>query len=167
MAHGILAQQSWWDGAKRNHTASTSEDCGLRYLHGRQGRSNTVIRSVATAPHRHACVQWHLGVGKDGEYLPHNRGFDHYYGVPYGIDMCAQEHERRIIRDGEPAGACFAPNVSCAAAEAHPGPVQVVRAPGCLAYKLLVGLVGVVGLWATRALYGRTYVHTPQFTPCE
>lgn len=62
-------------------------------------------------------MQWHLGVGKDGEYLPHNRGFDHYYGVPYGIDMCAQEHERRITRDGEPAGACFAPNVSCAAAQ--------------------------------------------------
>ena len=29
-------------------------------------------------------------MGKDGEFLPSNRGFDHYYGVPYGIDMCSQ-----------------------------------------------------------------------------
>jgi arylsulfatase A len=65
--------------------------------------------------------KWHLGVGKDGAYLPHNRGFDHYYGVPYGIDMCAQEAERQVTRDGFPAGACFAPNVSCASPQAVGG----------------------------------------------
>ena len=68
--------------------------------------------------------KWHLGVGKDGAYLPHNRGFDHYYGVPYGIDMCAQEHERMVERDGVPAGACFAPNISCLTPQAVGGHVN-------------------------------------------
>ena len=65
--------------------------------------------------------KWHLGVGENGEYLPYNRGFSHYYGVPYGIDMCAQENERKVVRDGFPAGACFAGNVSCASAQAVGG----------------------------------------------
>ena len=59
--------------------------------------------------------KWHLGVGKGGEFLPWRRGFDHYYGVPYGIDMCSQETVRNITLDGHPAGACFAPNISCSA----------------------------------------------------
>eukprot|EP00038_Savillea_parva_P028736 m.66744 g.66744 ORF g.66744 m.66744 type:complete len:558 (-) comp8383_c0_seq1:66-1739(-) len=65
--------------------------------------------------------KWHLGVGKDGAYLPYNRGFDHYYGVPYGIDMCSQETVRDIVRDTHPAGACFAPNVSCLSPQAVGG----------------------------------------------
>ena len=48
--------------------------------------------------------KWHLGVGKGGEYLPYNRGFQHYYGVPYGVDMCS------LSNIGEP---CFAPDVQC------------------------------------------------------
>lgn len=51
--------------------------------------------------------KWHLGVGADGAYLPYNRGFDHYYGVPYGIDMCSQVTVMDVTRDGLPAGACF------------------------------------------------------------
>ena len=65
-------------------------------------------------------MQWHLGVGEGGAYLPWNRGFDHYYGVPYGIDMCAQVTVMGVERDGLPAGACFAPNVSCKVAQ-YPG----------------------------------------------
>eukprot|EP00937_MAST-01D_sp_MAST-1D-sp2_P001286 g1286.t1 len=65
--------------------------------------------------------KWHLGVGAGGEYLPWHRGFDHYVGVPYGIDMCAQAHEQAVQRDGTPAGACFAPNVSCSAPQAVGG----------------------------------------------
>lgn len=101
--------------------------------------------------------KWHLGVGEHGEYLPYNRGFDHYYGeylgqlhisfffstsppnsfpwtransfnrlagVPYGIDMCSQLTVMDIERDGHPAGACFAPNVSCKAAQYVGGQVN-------------------------------------------
>jgi arylsulfatase A len=57
--------------------------------------------------------KWHLGVGAGGQYLPYNRGFSHYYGVPYGIDMCSQDTVRYVQRDGFPAGACLAPNISC------------------------------------------------------
>lgn len=32
--------------------------------------------------------KWHLGVGREGEYLPTHYGFDHYLGVPYSHDMC-------------------------------------------------------------------------------
>lgn len=32
--------------------------------------------------------KWHLGVGKEGEYLPIHYGFDHYLGLPYSHDMC-------------------------------------------------------------------------------
>lgn len=38
-------------------------------------------------------------------------------GVPYGIDMCSQVTVMDVVRDGVPAGACFAPNVSCKAAQ--------------------------------------------------
>lgn len=31
--------------------------------------------------------KWHLGVGKNGMYLPTNQGFDHYLGIPYSHDM--------------------------------------------------------------------------------
>lgn len=61
--------------------------------------------------------KWHLGVGEGGAYLPWKRGFDHYYGVPYGIDMCSQVTVMGVQRDDYPAGACFAPNVSCKAAQ--------------------------------------------------
>ena len=60
-----------------------------------------------------AVGKWHLGVGEKGEYLPYNRGYDNYYGVPYGIDMCMQASVQSITSDGHPAGACFAPNISC------------------------------------------------------
>lgn len=33
-----------------------------------------------------ACVgKWHLG--RPEKYLPRNRGFDHYFGIPYSNDM--------------------------------------------------------------------------------
>lgn len=63
-------------------------------------------------------------MGTDGAYLPWNRGFDHYYGVPYGIDMCSQVTVMNVTRDGVPAGACFAPNVSCKVAQFAGGQVN-------------------------------------------
>ncbi|XP_054749201.2 arylsulfatase A-like [Lytechinus pictus] len=44
--------------------------------------------------------KWHLGVGKDGEYLPTSQGFDHYYGIPYSQDFC-------------PCLVCFYPKDPC------------------------------------------------------
>ena len=35
--------------------------------------------------------------------------------------MCSQETVRDVVRDGHPAGACFAPNVSCSAAQFEGG----------------------------------------------
>ena len=58
-------------------------------------------------------------MGADGAYLPYNRGFDHYYGVPYGIDMCSQVTVMDVTRDGLPAGACF---VSAPSPPHHPVP---------------------------------------------
>ena len=29
----------------------------------------------------HMTGKWHLGIGKDGQYLPHHHGFDHWYGM--------------------------------------------------------------------------------------
>ena len=52
----------------------------------------------------------------------------------------------------------------CGDAEANPGPAQLIRAPGCIALKLLLIAIGVVGLWATRSLYGANQVHSAMFT---
>uniref|UniRef100_A0A0K2T2B1 Arylsulfatase Alike [Strongylocentrotus purpuratus] n=1 Tax=Lepeophtheirus salmonis TaxID=72036 RepID=A0A0K2T2B1_LEPSM len=44
--------------------------------------------------------KWHLGVGKNAEYLPTvSKNFDSYYGIPYSHDMC-------------PCTECF-PNKEC------------------------------------------------------
>ena len=73
---------------------SASLHCQLRNLWG-------VCITDGCAP----VGKWHLGVGEGGRYLPYNRGFDHYYGVPYGIDMCAQATVMDVTRGGLPAGA--------------------------------------------------------------
>eukprot|EP01052_Picozoa_sp_SAG31_P062478 SAG31_NODE_21454_length_549_cov_1.017778_2_plen_115_part_01 len=36
-------------------------------------------------------VQWHLGMGSEPgstEFMPTNRGFNEYYGVPHGLGAC-------------------------------------------------------------------------------
>lgn len=53
-----------------------------------------------------------------------------------------------------PALFTAANSTGCMGAEAHPGPSQLWRAPGCVVVKLLLVFIGVVGLWVTRALYG-------------
>ena len=44
-----------------------------------------------------------------------------------------------------------------------PGPWQLVRSPGCIGVKLVLFVLGVIGMWSTRSLYGATQVHTAQF----
>ena len=44
--------------------------------------------------------KWHLGVGKNGTYLPTNHGFDYYLGIPYSNDM-------------GPCTICYYPNAPC------------------------------------------------------
>lgn len=58
-------------------------------------------------------------------------------------------------------------NSSCAIAEAHPGPFQLSSSPSCIAVKLILIVLGTLGLWVTRSLYGsRESVHEPpQFQP--
>ena len=75
--------------------------------------------------------KWHLGVGPGGKFLPANRGFNHYVGVPYGIDMCMQETVRHLTADGHPAGACFAPNISCTTPQFVGGHANVSPATVC------------------------------------
>ena len=36
--------------------------------------------------------KWHLGVGKNQDYLPTNHGFQDYLGIPYSHDMCPCVH---------------------------------------------------------------------------
>lgn len=53
---------------------------------------------------------------------------------------------------------------SCKRAEAQPGPRQILEVPGCLFVKLLAMTLGIVGLWATRSLYGSDQEQAAQFT---
>ncbi|XP_050712448.1 arylsulfatase A-like [Eriocheir sinensis] len=53
-------------------------------------RNETTIAALLKAKGYRTMItgKWHLGVGRDGEYLPTHFGFDHYLGVPYSHDMC-------------------------------------------------------------------------------
>ena len=52
----------------------------------------------------------------------------------------------------------------CDAADADPGPRQLLRAPACVALRLGIFAIGVGGLWVTRSLYGTVQVHAAQFS---
>ena len=58
-------------------------------VHGAWAVANetTVADALGAAGYapRAAVGKWHLGQRPD--YLPHNRGFDHYLGVPYSVDQ--------------------------------------------------------------------------------
>ena len=55
--------------------------------------------------------KWHLGVGREGEFLPTNHGFDNYYGVPYSHDMCpcVTCFPNSTSSDDDNAGTCKIP----------------------------------------------------------
>jgi hypothetical protein len=52
----------------------------------------------------------------------------------------------------------------CEAADADPGPAQLLLAPGCVVVRLALFAIGVGGLWVTRSLYGTVQVHAAQFS---
>jgi hypothetical protein len=43
---------------------------------------------------------------------------------------------------------------ACDSAGSNPGPMELLRSPGCIGIKLLLVLIGAIGLWSTRSLYG-------------
>ena len=52
----------------------------------------------------------------------------------------------------------------CTEANNDPGPHQLFHAIPCLSVKLLILLVGLLGLWSTRSLYGSEQVHAAMFS---
>ena len=53
---------------------------------GLPDNETTMAQVLKTAGYRTACIgKWHLG--SPARYLPTNRGFDEYFGVPYSADM--------------------------------------------------------------------------------
>ena len=58
----------------------------------------TVAQLLQSAGYRTSCIgKWHLG--STPQYLPPNRGFDEYFGVPYSADMspCPLLHGDTVI----------------------------------------------------------------------
>ena len=58
----------------------------------------TVAQVLQSAGYRTFCVgKWHLGA--TSPYLPTNRGFDDYYGIPYSTDMWPREllHNTTVV----------------------------------------------------------------------
>jgi len=57
-----------------------ADTCGL------PDTETTVAASLKTAGYRTMCIgKWHLG--SQPQFLPLNRGFDEYFGIPYSSDM--------------------------------------------------------------------------------
>ncbi|KAG0719532.1 Arylsulfatase A [Chionoecetes opilio] len=54
-------------------------------------RNETTIATLLKDKGYHTMMtgKWHLGVGRQGEYLPIHHGFDHYLGLPYSHNMCS------------------------------------------------------------------------------
>lgn len=46
--------------------------------------------------------KWHLGRGGQDQYLPSNRGFDHYFGIPFSQDMGMSAWEPVNFEGAEP-----------------------------------------------------------------
>ena len=66
----------------------------------------TIADALKEEGYRTMCIgKWHLGHAKD-EYFPRNRGFDHWFGLPYSNDMrkpwVQTDVPLKLYRDGEP-----------------------------------------------------------------
>src|SRR5699024_5198393 len=52
---------------------------------------STIAEELKTVGYSTGCIgKWHLG--DHSPYLPTDRGFDYYYGIPYSNDMGARPH---------------------------------------------------------------------------
>ena len=50
--------------------------------------------------------KWHLG--QQEKYLPHNRGFQEYFGIPFSCDMgCSPWHGPRAMEEAQTCGTSF------------------------------------------------------------
>jgi arylsulfatase A len=60
----------------------------------------TLANVLKDRGYKTACIgKWHLG--RPEQYLPTNRGFDHYFGIPYSNDMKPRSlmEDRRVIEE--------------------------------------------------------------------
>ena len=100
-----------WPRSERDHHGAGREGTGLRHLRRRQVRTGACpfTRSLphTRAPHRVllprttlARNRWHLGQQK--RYLPLARGFDHYLGIPYSVDMGPSPWDMYTSKDRPP-----------------------------------------------------------------
>ncbi|XP_065912186.1 arylsulfatase A-like [Dysidea avara] len=74
-------------------------ECGS--IGGLPWNETTIAAQLKQAGYGTAIVgKWHLGVGREQQYLPTNYGFDYFLGLPYSHDMC-------------PCYVCFYPQEAC------------------------------------------------------
>ncbi|XP_071959909.1 arylsulfatase A-like [Antedon mediterranea] len=63
----------------------------------------TIAELVADQGYKSALIgKWHLGVGRNREFLPKHHGFDHFFGLPVSV-----------YHSGCPPHICFPPDVPC------------------------------------------------------
>ncbi|XP_071959911.1 arylsulfatase A-like [Antedon mediterranea] len=67
----------------------------------------TIAELVADQGYKSALIgKWHLGVGRNREFLPKHHGFDHFFGIPVSVYL-----------SGCPPQICFLPDVPCLTAD--------------------------------------------------
>ncbi|XP_071946934.1 arylsulfatase A-like [Antedon mediterranea] len=90
-------RSGFWNALDTRSVLRLSSPLGLPH------NETTIAELVAEQGYKSALVgKWHLGVGRNREFLPRHHGFDHYFGIPVSLDLC-----------GCPTLICFQPDVPC------------------------------------------------------